>query len=39
MPLIIRAPFAGWCAPLAQIPDAAFAQGMLGDGVARRSHG
>ncbi|HEU5138035.1 MAG TPA: phosphoenolpyruvate--protein phosphotransferase [Steroidobacteraceae bacterium] len=33
MPLIIRAPFAGWCAPLAQIPDAAFAQGMLGDGV------
>jgi len=33
MPLIIRAPFAGWCAPLAEIPDAAFAQGMLGDGV------
>lgn len=33
MPLIIRAPFAGWCAPLSEIPDAAFAQGMLGDGV------
>jgi len=33
MPLIIRAPFAGWCVPLAQIPDAAFAQGLLGDGV------
>ena len=33
MPLILRAPFAGWCAPLAEIPDAAFAQGMLGDGV------
>ena len=33
MALIIRAPFAGWCAPLAEIPDAAFAQGMLGDGV------
>src|SRR5690348_243857 len=33
MPLIIRAPFAGWCVPLSDIPDAAFAQGMLGDGV------
>jgi phosphocarrier protein FPr/phosphocarrier protein len=33
MPLTIRAPFAGWCVPLAEIPDAAFAQGMLGDGV------
>jgi len=33
MPLIIRAPFAGWCAPLSEIPDAAFAQGLLGDGV------
>ncbi|HEY6125745.1 MAG TPA: phosphoenolpyruvate--protein phosphotransferase [Steroidobacteraceae bacterium] len=33
MPLTIRAPFAGWCAPLSEIPDAAFAQGMLGDGV------
>ena len=34
MPLIILAPFAGWCAPLEEIPDAVFAQGMLGDGVA-----
>jgi phosphocarrier protein FPr/phosphocarrier protein len=33
MSLILRAPFAGWCAPLAEIPDAAFSQGMLGDGV------
>ena len=33
MPLTIRAPFAGWCVPLSEIPDAAFAQGMLGDGV------
>ncbi|HEU4781260.1 MAG TPA: PTS glucose transporter subunit IIA, partial [Steroidobacteraceae bacterium] len=33
MPLTIRAPFAGWCSPLSEIPDAAFAQGMLGDGV------
>jgi len=31
--LTIRAPFAGWCAPLAEIPDAAFAKGLLGDGV------
>jgi phosphoenolpyruvate-protein phosphotransferase len=30
----IFAPLAGWCAPLAEIPDAAFAQGMLGEGVA-----
>ncbi len=30
----INAPFAGWCLPLAEIPDAAFAEGMLGDGVA-----
>jgi phosphocarrier protein FPr/phosphocarrier protein len=32
--LKILAPLAGWCAPLAEIPDAAFAQGMLGEGVA-----
>ena len=31
---IILAPFAGWCAPLAEVPDAAFAKAMLGDGVA-----
>ena len=34
MPSIILAPFAGWCAPLDEVPDAAFAQGLLGDGVA-----
>ena len=34
MGLKILAPLAGWCAPLAEIPDAAFAQGMLGEGVA-----
>jgi len=33
MAQFIRAPFAGWCVPLSEIPDAAFAQGMLGDGV------
>src|SRR5690349_589891 len=33
MSLTIRAPFSGWCVPLSDIPDAAFAQGMLGDGV------
>ena len=33
MSLTIRAPFAGWCVPLSEIPDAAFAQGLLGDGV------
>jgi len=33
MSQFIRAPFAGWCVPLSEIPDAAFAQGMLGDGV------
>jgi len=31
---IILAPFAGWCAPLDEVPDAAFAKAMLGDGVA-----
>ena len=30
----ILAPFAGWCAPLDEVPDAAFAKAMLGDGVA-----
>ena len=34
MPPIILAPFAGWCAPLDEVPDAAFAKAMLGDGVA-----
>ena len=31
---IILAPIAGWCAPLDEVPDAAFAKAMLGDGVA-----
>src|ERR1041384_2388623 len=34
MPTLIRAPLAGWSAPLAEIPDAAFAGGMLGEGAA-----
>src|SRR6185369_10602056 len=34
MTVKILAPCAGWCAPLAEIPDAVFAQRMLGDGVA-----
>jgi phosphoenolpyruvate-protein phosphotransferase len=29
----LKAPCAGWCLPLAEIPDAAFAEGMLGDGI------
>ncbi|MBC8026210.1 MAG: PTS glucose transporter subunit IIA, partial [Steroidobacteraceae bacterium] len=32
--LRLHAPLAGWSSPLAETPDAAFAQGMLGDGVA-----
>jgi phosphoenolpyruvate-protein phosphotransferase len=32
--LKLFAPLAGWCTPLAEIPDAAFAGGMLGEGVA-----
>jgi phosphocarrier protein FPr/phosphocarrier protein len=32
--LRIFAPLAGWSAPLAEIPDAVFAQAMLGDGAA-----
>jgi multiphosphoryl transfer protein len=31
---VILAPIAGWCAPLDEVPDAAFAKAMLGDGVA-----
>jgi phosphoenolpyruvate-protein phosphotransferase len=31
---IILAPFAGWCAPLDEVPDAAFAKALLGEGVA-----
>jgi len=32
--LRLVAPLAGWCLPLAEVPDAVFAQGMAGDGVA-----
>lgn len=32
--LTLTAPLAGWCLPLAEVPDPVFAQGMVGDGVA-----
>ena len=32
--IAILAPLAGWCSPLADIPDAVFAKAMLGDGAA-----
>ena len=31
---IIRSPLHGWAAPLAEVPDPVFAEGMMGDGVA-----
>jgi multiphosphoryl transfer protein len=31
--LVLLAPLAGWSAPLEEIPDAVFAQKMLGDGI------
>ncbi len=34
MTVALAAPLAGWLGPLAEIPDAAFADGMVGDGVA-----
>ena len=34
MTISIRAPFAGWSSPLAEIPDEVFARAMLGDGAA-----
>ena len=34
MALEIRAPFAGWSTPLAEIPDEVFARAMLGEGAA-----
>src|SRR5206468_282828 len=34
MPLVIRSPLHGWAAPLAEVPDPVFAEGMMGDGVA-----
>ena len=33
MPTVLS-PIGGWCAPLEEVPDGAFAQRMLGDGVA-----
>jgi len=34
MGISIRAPFAGWCSALGEIPDQVFARAMLGEGVA-----
>jgi len=32
--LVLKSPLAGWATPLGEVPDAVFAQAMLGDGVA-----
>ena len=32
--LKLNSPLRGWCAPLDEVPDAVFAQRMLGDGIA-----
>jgi phosphocarrier protein FPr/phosphocarrier protein len=32
--LTLQAPIDGWCAPLAEVPDQVFAEGMVGDGMA-----
>jgi len=32
--LVLRAPLAGWCLPLDEVPDPVFAQRMAGDGLA-----
>src|ERR1700755_2689642 len=32
--LTLQAPLDGWCAPLSEVPDAVFADGMIGDGMA-----
>jgi len=32
--LTLQAPLDGWCAPLAEVPDQVFAEGMIGDGMA-----
>lgn len=34
MTLTLVAPLQGWAGPLAELPDAAFAEGMVGDGLA-----
>ena len=31
---VIRSPLHGWAAPLAEVPDPVFAEGMMGEGVA-----
>lgn len=33
-PVIVLAPMAGWLAPLGEVPDAAFAEGLVGEGAA-----
>jgi phosphoenolpyruvate-protein phosphotransferase len=33
-PLVVLAPFPGWCLPLAEVPDEVFAQALAGDGLA-----
>ena len=32
--VIVLAPMAGWLAPLGEVPDAAFAEGLVGEGAA-----
>ncbi|MEJ1966831.1 MAG: phosphoenolpyruvate--protein phosphotransferase [Gammaproteobacteria bacterium] len=32
--LTLQAPLDGWCSPLSEVPDAVFAEGMIGDGMA-----
>ena len=32
--LTLQAPLDGWCSPLSEVPDAVFADGMIGDGMA-----
>ena len=32
--VVVHAPMAGWLAPLGEVPDAAFAEGLVGEGVA-----
>jgi phosphocarrier protein FPr/phosphocarrier protein len=33
-PLVLKAPLAGWAAPLEEVPDPVFAEKMMGDGLA-----
>ena len=32
--LLLKSPLSGWCLPLAEVPDAVFAECMAGDGIA-----